>query len=109
MRWPSSVFRRVRRGYLAAMSSDRTESGQDPDAGPEMMQSEEDHQRVLHWTNVILGLGDPDLTTDSTNSSHCSRGTSSSDVQTSSCHNAVVDGPVRAVARRDADRSVPTG
>jgi cytochrome P450 len=24
---------------------------------------EEDHQRVFHWTNVILGFGDPDLTT----------------------------------------------
>lgn len=25
---------------------------------------EEDHQCVFHWTNVILGFGDPDLTTD---------------------------------------------
>lgn len=25
---------------------------------------EEDHQRIFHWTNVILGFGDPDLTTD---------------------------------------------
>jgi methyl-branched lipid omega-hydroxylase len=25
---------------------------------------EEDHQRVFHWTNVILGFGDPDFTTD---------------------------------------------
>lgn len=25
---------------------------------------EEDHQRVFHWTNVILGFGDPDLATD---------------------------------------------
>src|ERR1700727_2959496 len=25
---------------------------------------EQDHQRVFHWTNVILGFGDPDLTTD---------------------------------------------
>ena len=25
---------------------------------------EEDHQRVFHWTNVILGFGDPDLSTD---------------------------------------------
>ncbi len=25
---------------------------------------EPDHQRVFHWTNVILGFGDPDLTTD---------------------------------------------
>lgn len=25
---------------------------------------DEDHQRVFHWTNVILGFGDPDLTTD---------------------------------------------
>jgi cytochrome P450 len=25
---------------------------------------EEDHQRVFHWSNVILGVGDPDLTTD---------------------------------------------
>jgi methyl-branched lipid omega-hydroxylase len=25
---------------------------------------EEDHQRVFHWTNVILGLGDPDFATD---------------------------------------------
>ena len=24
---------------------------------------EEDHDRVFHWTNVILGFGDPDLTT----------------------------------------------
>ncbi len=39
MRWPSSVFRRDLRGYVAAVSSDRTESGQDPDADPEMKQS----------------------------------------------------------------------
>lgn len=25
---------------------------------------EEDHHRIFHWTNVILGFGDPDLTTD---------------------------------------------
>ena len=25
---------------------------------------EEDHRQVFHWTNVILGFGDPDLTTD---------------------------------------------
>ncbi|GAS87310.1 cytochrome P450 [Mycolicibacterium brisbanense] len=25
---------------------------------------EHDHQRVFHWTNVILGFGDPDITTD---------------------------------------------
>lgn len=25
---------------------------------------EEDHQTIFHWTNVILGFGDPDLTTD---------------------------------------------
>jgi methyl-branched lipid omega-hydroxylase len=25
---------------------------------------EADHQRIFHWTNVILGFGDPDLTTD---------------------------------------------
>lgn len=25
---------------------------------------EEDHQKVFHWTNIILGFGDPDLTTD---------------------------------------------
>jgi cytochrome P450 len=25
---------------------------------------DEDHQTVFHWTNVILGFGDPDLTTD---------------------------------------------
>jgi methyl-branched lipid omega-hydroxylase len=25
---------------------------------------EEDHQRVFHWTNVVLGFGDPDLATD---------------------------------------------
>ena len=25
---------------------------------------EEDHQRIFHWTNVILGFGDPDLTTE---------------------------------------------
>ncbi|OBF11363.1 cytochrome P450 [Mycobacterium sp. ACS4331] len=24
----------------------------------------EDHDRVFHWTNIILGFGDPDLTTD---------------------------------------------
>ena len=35
----SDAFRRARPGYLAAMSSDRTESGQDPDADPEMKQS----------------------------------------------------------------------
>ena len=25
---------------------------------------EDDHQRVFHWTNVILGFGDPDIATD---------------------------------------------
>jgi cytochrome P450 len=25
---------------------------------------EEDHGRIFHWTNIILGFGDPDLTTD---------------------------------------------
>src|ERR1700677_1905690 len=25
---------------------------------------EEDHQKIFHWTNVLLGFGDPDLTTD---------------------------------------------
>lgn len=25
---------------------------------------EDDHQRIFHWTNVILGFGDPDLATD---------------------------------------------
>ena len=25
---------------------------------------EEDHQQVFHWTNVILGFGDPDISTD---------------------------------------------
>jgi cytochrome P450 len=25
---------------------------------------EDDHQKIFHWTNVILGFGDPDLTTD---------------------------------------------
>src|SRR6201993_73735 len=25
---------------------------------------EEDHQRIFHWTNVILGFGDPDFATD---------------------------------------------
>ncbi len=25
---------------------------------------EDDHQRIFHWTNVILGFGDPDLTLD---------------------------------------------
>jgi methyl-branched lipid omega-hydroxylase len=25
---------------------------------------EEDHQEIFHWTNVILGFGDPDLSTD---------------------------------------------
>jgi cytochrome P450 len=25
---------------------------------------EEDHQQIFHWTNVILGFGDPDLTVD---------------------------------------------
>ncbi|RUP06707.1 MAG: cytochrome P450 [Mycobacterium sp.] len=25
---------------------------------------EEDHQKIFHWTNVILGFGDPDLATD---------------------------------------------
>jgi cytochrome P450 len=25
---------------------------------------EEDHQRIFHWTNVILGFGDPDIATD---------------------------------------------
>jgi cytochrome P450 len=27
---------------------------------------EDDHQKIFHWTNVILGFGDPDLTTDFT-------------------------------------------
>jgi cytochrome P450 len=26
--------------------------------------AEEDHQRIFHWTNIILGFGDPDLTAD---------------------------------------------
>ncbi|MDO3399300.1 cytochrome P450 [Mycolicibacterium neoaurum] len=26
--------------------------------------AEEDHDRIFHWTNVILGFGDPDLTAD---------------------------------------------
>jgi cytochrome P450 len=26
--------------------------------------AEHDHHRIFHWTNVILGFGDPDLTTD---------------------------------------------
>jgi cytochrome P450 len=25
---------------------------------------EDDHQRIFHWTNVILGFGDPDITSD---------------------------------------------
>jgi cytochrome P450 len=25
---------------------------------------DEDHDRIFHWTNIILGFGDPDLTTD---------------------------------------------
>src|SRR5581483_7530802 len=25
---------------------------------------EPDHERIFHWTNIILGFGDPDLTTD---------------------------------------------
>ena len=25
---------------------------------------EDDHQQIFHWTNIILGFGDPDLTTD---------------------------------------------
>ena len=25
---------------------------------------EEDHQRIFHWTNVILGFGDPEITAD---------------------------------------------
>lgn len=25
---------------------------------------EDDHDRIFHWTNIILGFGDPDLTTD---------------------------------------------
>ena len=25
---------------------------------------EDDHQKIFHWTNIILGFGDPDLTTD---------------------------------------------
>ena len=25
---------------------------------------EEDHQQIFQWTNVILGFGDPDITTD---------------------------------------------
>jgi len=33
---------------------------------------EEDHQRVFHWTNVILGFGDPDLTTDFDEFTHVS-------------------------------------
>lgn len=26
--------------------------------------AEQDHQQIFHWTNVILGFGDPDITTD---------------------------------------------
>jgi methyl-branched lipid omega-hydroxylase len=33
---------------------------------------EEDHQTVFHWTNVILGFGDPDLTTDLDEFAHVS-------------------------------------
>ncbi|KLO31978.1 cytochrome P450 [Mycobacterium haemophilum] len=33
---------------------------------------EEDHQRVFHWTNVILGFGDPDLSTDFEEFTHVS-------------------------------------
>ena len=25
---------------------------------------EHDHERIFHWTNVILGFGDPDIATD---------------------------------------------
>ena len=34
---------------------------------------EEDHQHIFHWTNVILGFGDPDLRPTSTTSLRCRR------------------------------------
>src|SRR6201996_6882678 len=71
---------RARRPAASAVAVDR-QQGAHPDgngeavsnlAGPLPLQvicdmmgiPEEDHQQIFHWTNVILGFGDPDLTTE---------------------------------------------
>ncbi|MGV0836426.1 cytochrome P450 [Mycolicibacterium thermoresistibile] len=73
-RTEEAVRRRARR-LVAAMVSDHPDGNADlvaAFAGPLPLQiicdmmgiPEADHQQIFHWTNVILGFGDPDLTTD---------------------------------------------
>jgi cytochrome P450 len=70
----ASVRERARR-LVASMIADHPDGEADlvsELAGPLPLQiicdmmgiPEEDHQRVFHWTNVILGFGDPDFTSD---------------------------------------------
>ena len=69
-----SVRDRARR-LVAAMVADHPDCRADlvtELAGPLPLQiicdmmgiPEDDHQRIFHWTNVILGFGDPDITSD---------------------------------------------
>jgi cytochrome P450 len=69
-----SVRDRARR-LVAAMVADHPDGRADlvtEFAGPLPLQiicdmmgiPEADHQRIFHWTNVILGFGDPDITSD---------------------------------------------
>lgn len=70
----ASVRDRTRRlvASLIASHPDGTGEAVSELAGPLPLQvicdmmgiPEEDHQRIFHWTNVILGFGDPDLATD---------------------------------------------
>jgi cytochrome P450 len=70
----ASVHERARRlvASMIAAHPDGTGDAVSELAGPLPLQvicdmmgiPEEDHQRIFHWTNVILGFGDPDLATD---------------------------------------------
>jgi len=70
----TSVRERARRlvADLVAKHPDGTAEAVSELAGPLPLQvicdmmgvPEEDHQKIFHWTNVILGFGDPDLTTE---------------------------------------------
>ncbi|MBV8290950.1 MAG: cytochrome P450, partial [Mycobacterium sp.] len=70
----ASVHERARRlvTSMIAAHPDGTGEAVSELAGPLPLQvicdmmgiPEEDHQRIFHWTNVILGFGDPDLATD---------------------------------------------